>query len=512
MGDISTWSLVAAENGTRGSPPDYWPEGQAPSTVNDCAREMMRAIKKQFQDAAWVNVGDTVSQVSTSKFRVSSSTSTAVSYYGVGKRLRLNDATTLYATVTEASISATSTNITVALDSGSLSASLTAVAFSIITPTSSPISGSTSIIYAADAGANDTYVITPSPAVSSYTAGLMLNFKANTANTGAATLNVSGLGAQTIVKPFGQTLEDGDIAAGQVVTVVYDGTNFVMQSQSQRVLYQNQKQIFAVDSVGSDSYAVTLAPAITAYNAGLVVNFQAGTANTGAATLNVNGLGAKTIKKKYNSDLETGDILANQIITVIYDGTNFQLASPSSSAVGVSGSWTKILSQAASASATIDFTGLSSSYLQYKIELIDIVPGTDADSFYFRVGTGGTPTYQASNYAYSSYGYSAGGSGVQQDSNTGVNQIILNNTGAGLRLGSAAGESYNGTIIIYNPSQASYNHMISFTCEYSANDGSNYVALNGGGVWVTTTAVTAARLLMSSGTIASGTLVLYGLT
>lgn len=39
----STWSEVAASNNA--TPPGGWPEGQAPSTVNDCAREMMSALK-----------------------------------------------------------------------------------------------------------------------------------------------------------------------------------------------------------------------------------------------------------------------------------------------------------------------------------------------------------------------------------------------------------------------------------------------------------------------------------
>lgn len=85
-------------------------------------------------------------------------------------------------------------------------------------------------IYAADAGSNDTYVITLSPAPSAYTTGMMINFKANTANTGAATLNVNGLGAKTIVKNFSSTLADNDILAGQDVQVIYDGTNFQMLS------------------------------------------------------------------------------------------------------------------------------------------------------------------------------------------------------------------------------------------------------------------------------------------
>lgn len=87
--------------------------------------------------------------------------------------------------------------------------------------------------YAADAGSNDTYVATLSPAITSYVTGAHYRFKANTANTGAATINFNGLGAKTIKKAAGgitTDLADNDIRAGQWVDLVYDGTNMQMQS------------------------------------------------------------------------------------------------------------------------------------------------------------------------------------------------------------------------------------------------------------------------------------------
>jgi len=506
MGDISTWSLIASQNGTLGSPPDYWPEGQAPSTVNDCAREMMRAIKKQFLDAAWVNAGDSITYISATKFSVSSSTSTAVGYYAVGRRVRLNDASTLYGTVTEASISATTTNVTVVLDSGSLAASLSAVAFSVVTPSNTPFPASTSIIYAADAGANDTYVITPSPALGSYTTGLMLNFKPNTVNTGAATLNVSALGAKTIVKPYGQTLEDGDIAAGQICTVVYDGTNFVLQSLSQRVLYQNGQQIYAADAQANDTYVITLSPAITAYVAGQMFHFKANTLNTGASTLNVNGLGAKTIKKQFNQDTATGDILAGQIVTVVYDGTNFQMLSSAASVTG--GGWVKISSASASTSASIAFTGLSSTYLQYKVELNGVTPDTNGVNFSAVFGTGAGPTYQTSAYYWSNSGYFEG-VGTGTDAGTNDASILLMNHG--VQLGTAAGNFYNGSVVLYNPSQSATYQSLFFDAVYLST-GSAHCPITGQGTWAASTAVTAIKFAMSSGNILAGTFTLYGLT
>jgi hypothetical protein len=92
--------------------------------------------------------------------------------------------------------------------------------------------------------------------------------------------------------------------------------------------FQKGTEIYAVDSAGTDAYAVALIPTPAAYVAGMTVRFKAGTANTAAATLNVNSLGTKTIKRPDGNDLATGDILSGQIVEVSYDGTNFQLLSP----------------------------------------------------------------------------------------------------------------------------------------------------------------------------------------
>lgn len=90
---------------------------------------------------------------------------------------------------------------------------------------------------------------------------------------------------------------------------------------------QDGSNVYAADAGSTDDYAITISPAIAAYAIGMCFKFKANTLNTGSATLNVNGLGAKTLKKDYNQNLVTGDIVANQIVEVIYDGTNFQVQS-----------------------------------------------------------------------------------------------------------------------------------------------------------------------------------------
>lgn len=99
------------------------------------------------------------------------------------------------------------------------------------------------LIYAADGGATDTYAITLASVPATYTEliGLPISFKANTINTGACTLNVNSLGAKAIKKNYTQDLADGDIQANQIVTVIYDGTNFQIQIAASSVTYDNLK-------------------------------------------------------------------------------------------------------------------------------------------------------------------------------------------------------------------------------------------------------------------------------
>jgi ribosomal protein S8 len=84
---------------------------------------------------------------------------------------------------------------------------------------------------------------------------------------------------------------------------------------------------YAEDSGASDSYAVALPNAPSAYVSGMVVNFKANTANTGACSLNVNALGAVAIKNVRGADLQTGEILSGQEVSVIHNGTYFIMLS-----------------------------------------------------------------------------------------------------------------------------------------------------------------------------------------
>lgn len=95
----------------------------------------------------------------------------------------------------------------------------------------------------------------------------------------------------------------------------------------------------SVSGTNTITGAASVSPA--AYAAGQTFVFVSAGANTGAVTLNVSGLGAKSIKKNVSTDLSSGDIPSGATVSVTYDGTNFQLtgvsllsASSGSSLVG----------------------------------------------------------------------------------------------------------------------------------------------------------------------------------
>jgi hypothetical protein len=77
-------------------------------------------------------------------------------------------------------------------------------------------------------------------------------------------------------------------------------------------------------SVGIDTITLTYDVAPVNYNNGDHYVFIVGNTNTGNATLNINGLGAKTILAGAQP-LVAGQLAGGTIASVYYDGTNFQL-------------------------------------------------------------------------------------------------------------------------------------------------------------------------------------------
>ena len=78
------------------------------------------------------------------------------------------------------------------------------------------------------AGTADAITLTPSTAITAYAAGMQFRFVAEAANTGDVTVDVSGVGPKSVLKAGGQELAAGDIKDGDVVSILYDGTQFYL--------------------------------------------------------------------------------------------------------------------------------------------------------------------------------------------------------------------------------------------------------------------------------------------
>jgi hypothetical protein len=104
------------------------------------------------------------------------------------------------------------------------------------------------------------------------------------------------------------------------------------------VVGQNDPQFvnYFAETGSANAYVITPSPSIGAYAVGQRFSFKATNANTTTSTLNINGLGAKTINKLGGSTaLSSGDIASGMIVEVEYDGTNFLMLNPVANAPSI---------------------------------------------------------------------------------------------------------------------------------------------------------------------------------
>jgi hypothetical protein len=108
-------------------------------------------------------------------------------------------------------------------------------------------------------GTADAITLTPSPALVSYATGIRYGFIAGGTNTGAVTINISGLGAKDIKDHQGNALTAGKIVSGKLYSLSYDGTNFNMHE----VISRSNLAVGAIaassqTSVKTANYTITL--------------------------------------------------------------------------------------------------------------------------------------------------------------------------------------------------------------------------------------------------------------
>lgn len=80
---------------------------------------------------------------------------------------------------------------------------------------------------------------------------------------------------------------------------------------------------------GTNNLTGTSVAPITSYSVGYQVSFVAVATNTGAMSIDIDGVGAKSIVTDVSTPLVAGDIPAGKVVYIEYDGTRFQVINPS---------------------------------------------------------------------------------------------------------------------------------------------------------------------------------------
>ena len=121
----------------------------------------------------------------------------------------------------------------------------------------------------------------------------------------------------------GESVVTADIPFGNnKLTGVKDGT--LAKDAANVSQIQNSNAILLASVAGTDTITASLSPALTAYANGQIFTLIPANTNTGAVTININGLGAKSITKNGSTALVAGDLVAGVEYSLQYDGTRFQ--------------------------------------------------------------------------------------------------------------------------------------------------------------------------------------------
>jgi hypothetical protein len=178
-----------------------------------------------------------------------------------------------------------------------------------------------------------------------------------------------------------------------------------------------------------------------------------------------------------------------------------------------SGAMTLISTQTASSSSTLSFTGLTG-YNKYLLIITDLILSSAGNYPYFQIGTGATPTYLSSGYAYCYVGSGSNVTGASGGASVNGSYMRFAQISAEIATTTA---TYSGYYYFIGMNNSAVNSQIIGNTSAFDNLGNSgngtYSSWNlGGGVGTSSTVKTAILLANQSGTFVSGTVSLYGIS
>jgi hypothetical protein len=122
-----------------------------------------------------------------------------------------------------------------------------------------------------------------------------------------------------IIKDSGVKVNDAGVDTASIWTAAKNVAQHALKLD--KTTYNAERTLFQASAIGTDAYKITSSDVVTYVN-GQTFKVQADVANTGSATLELNSLGAKELKKMdlgTFASLITGDVIANQIFFATYN-------------------------------------------------------------------------------------------------------------------------------------------------------------------------------------------------
>jgi len=130
-------------------------------------------------------------------------------------------------------------------------------------------------------------------------------------------------GLTTALTKDGQTTPTANIPMG---TFKFTGLGAGSSATDSANLSQVQSSVGSfLTAAGTDTITASVSPSLSAYAVGQTFKFIAAATNTGAVTINISTLGAKSILKNGATALSAGELVSGSMYQIVYDGTQFQL-------------------------------------------------------------------------------------------------------------------------------------------------------------------------------------------
>lgn len=199
-------------------------------------------------------------------------------------------------------------------------------------------------LYGVDTGSANTYAVTATPVYSAVVAGTTIRVKIANTNTGASTLNISGIGAQPIRKqsPIGLlALTGGELKVGQIYEFMFDGTYFQLISNQNAFFYgasvyrttdqailSMANAVFSADAVKFDPYSIwndstkVFTPLVKGYYLISARIYSTASAATGSVFIQVLGPGPLEYRLSQMEDVNTDLTLSGSVMLQLNGSTD----------------------------------------------------------------------------------------------------------------------------------------------------------------------------------------------